>query len=93
MKRDFYAVMCKNENWSVRTLRERKKSMLFERTAISKMPEETIANEIAELRDDRKMSLDMFYGDSYMLAFLGLKDIYSEKDLENAILAAHQPEL
>ncbi len=44
----------KNENWSVRTLRERKKSMLFERTAISKMPEETIANEIAELRDDKK---------------------------------------
>lgn len=44
LKRDFYAVMCKNENWSVRTLRERKKSMLYERTAISKMPEETIAN-------------------------------------------------
>lgn len=58
--------------------------MLFERTAISKMPEATIANEIAELRDDRKMSLDMFYRDPYMLDFLGLKDIYSEKDLENA---------
>ncbi|MCI5938219.1 MAG: DUF1016 N-terminal domain-containing protein [Eubacterium sp.] len=83
LKRDFYAVMCKNENWSVRTLRERKKLMLFERTAISKMPEATIANEIAELRDDRKMSLDMFYRDPYMLDFLGLKDIYSEKDLEN----------
>ena len=87
LKRDFYAVMCKNENWSVRTLRERKKSMLFERTAISKMPEETIANEIAELRDDKKMSLDMFYRDPYMLDFLGLRDTYSEKDLENAILA------
>ena len=24
LKRDFYTVMCKNENWSVRTLRERK---------------------------------------------------------------------
>ena len=87
LKRDFYAVMCKNENWSVRTLRERKKSMLYERTAISKRPEETIANEIAELRDEKKMSLDMFYRDPYMLDFLGLKDTYSEKDLENAILA------
>jgi len=87
LKRDFYATMCKNENWSVRTLRERKKSMLYERTAISKKPEDTIANEIAELRDDRKMSLDMFYRDPYMLDFLGLKDTYSEKDLENAILA------
>lgn len=86
IKRDFYAVMCKNENWSVRALRERKKSMLYERTAISKLPEETIANEIAELRDERKMSLDMFYRDPYMLDFLGLKDTYSEKDLENAIL-------
>ncbi len=87
LKRDFYATMCKNENWSVRILRERKKSMLYERTAISKKPDETIAIEIAELRDERKMSLDMFYRDPYMLDFLGLKDTYSEKDLENAILA------
>lgn len=87
LKRDFYATMCKNEKWSVRTLRERKKSMLFEITAISKKLDETIAAEIAELRDERKMSLDMFYRDPYMLDFLGLKDTYSEKDLENAILA------
>ena len=70
--------MCMQENWSVRTLRERKKSMLYERTAISKKPEETIKNEIAELRDDGKMSLDLF---------LVLRNTYSEKDLENAILA------
>ena len=29
LKRNFYATMSKNENWSVRTLRERKKSMLY----------------------------------------------------------------
>ena len=61
--------------------------MLYERTAISKKPEETIKDEIAELRDDGKMSLDLFYRDPYMLDFLGLRDTYSEKDLENAILA------
>ena len=61
--------------------------MLYERTAISKKPEETIKNEIAELRGDGKMSLDLFYRDPYMLDFLGLRDTYSEKDLENAILA------
>lgn len=87
MKREFYAAMCKNENWSVRTLRERKKSMLYERTAISKKPDETIRNEIAELSEEKKMSVDMFYRDPYLLDFLGLKDTYSEKDLENAILA------
>lgn len=87
LKRNFYATMCKNENWSVRILRERRKSMLYERTAISRLPEETIKNEIEELRDEKKMSLDMFYRDPYMLDFLGLKDTYSEKDLENAILS------
>lgn len=87
LQRDFYAAMCKNENWSVRTLRERKKSMLYERTAISKKPEETIKKEIEELADDKKMTLDMFYRDPYILDFFGLKDTYSEKDLENAILA------
>lgn len=87
LKRNFYAAMCKNENWSVRTLRERKKSMLYERTVISKKPDETIKNEIAGLSEEKKMSVDMFYRDPYMLDFLGLKDTYSEKDLENAILA------
>lgn len=87
LKRDFYAAMCKSERWTVRTLRERKNSMLYERTAISKKPEETIRNEIEELANQDKMTPDLFYRDPYVLDFLGLKDTYSEKDLENAILA------
>ena len=86
-KRNFYAVMCSNENWSVRTLRERRKSMLFERTAISKKPEETIKKDLSSLQSENKMSPDLFYRDPYILDFLGLKNTYSEKDLENAILA------
>lgn len=61
--------------------------MLYGRTVISKKLEDTIKNEIAELRDEGKMSLDMFYRNPYMLGFLGLQDTYSEMDLENAILA------
>ena len=80
LQREFYAVMCKNENWSVRTLRERKKSMLYERTAISKKPDETIKIDIEELSEEKKMSLDMFYRDPYMLDFLGLKDTYSSSE-------------
>lgn len=87
LKRDFYATMCMKENWSVRTLRDRKSSMLYERTAISRKPEETVQNDLALLMDQDKMSLDLFYRDPYVLDFLGLKDTYSEKDLENAILA------
>lgn len=87
VKRDFYTVMYANENWSIRMLRERKQSMLFERTAISKKPEETIKNDLRQLSKENKMSLDLFYKDPYILDFLGLKDTYSERDLENAILA------
>jgi len=87
LKRDFYAAMCKNENWTVRTLRARKNSMLYERTAISRKPEETIKKDVMELMNQDKMSLDLFYRDPYVLDFLGLKDTYSERDLENAILA------
>ena len=86
VKREFYAVMCLNENWDVRTLRDRKKSMLYERTAISKRPDLTILNDLKELQDNKKMSLDLFLKDPYMLNFLDLKDTFSEKDLENAIL-------
>lgn len=85
-KREFYAVMCSNENWSVRTLRERRKSMLFERTAISKKPEETIKNDLDALQSESKMSPDLFYRDPYVLDFLGLKDAYSEKEPKNTLI-------
>lgn len=86
LKRDFYAEMCRVERWSVRTLRKKIQGMLFERTAISRMPEETIKNEIAELREEDKLTPDLVFRDTYFLDFLGLSDTFSEKDLENAIL-------
>ncbi|HEU0300898.1 MAG TPA: DUF1016 N-terminal domain-containing protein, partial [Longimicrobium sp.] len=39
LAREFYARMCVTERWSVRTLRKKIQGLLFERTAISKMPE------------------------------------------------------
>jgi len=86
LKRDFYAEMCRIERWSVRTLRSKINGMLFERTAISKKPEEIIKNEIAELRDEDKLTPDLIFQDTYFLDFLGLEGNFSEKDLENAIL-------
>ena len=87
LKRDFYATMCSNEYWSVRTLRERVASALFERTAISKKPEETIINDLQLLNNENKMTTNLFFRDPYILDFLDLKDTYSEKDLENAIIS------
>jgi hypothetical protein len=47
----FYAEMCRVERWSVRTLRERVRGMLFEHTSISRKPEEVARRELQELRE------------------------------------------
>lgn len=86
IKRKFYVIMCINENWSVRTLRERVDSALYERTAISKKPEQTIINDLKLLNDKNKMTTELFFRDPYILDFLDLKDTYNESDLENAII-------
>lgn len=86
LKRDFYISMCYNEKWSVRALRERINTMLYERTAISKKPEETIKKDLALLSQKNEMTTSLFLRDPYFLDFLELKDNYSEKDVENAIL-------
>ena len=90
LKRSFYIEMCKLEKWGTRALQERINSMLYERTAISKRPEETIKNELQQLGDGGQLTPDMVFRDPYFLDFLNLKDTYSEKDLESAILAELQ---
>jgi predicted nuclease of restriction endonuclease-like (RecB) superfamily len=86
LKREFYIEMCQLENWSVRQLAERTQSMLFERTALSKKPEETVRLELEKLRSEQTVSPDLLLKDPYVLDFLGLNDHYLEKDLEDAIL-------
>lgn len=90
LKRDFYIEICRLEHWSVRQLHERISSLLFERTAISKKPEETIRQDLKQLREQGQLSPDLTFRDPYVLDFLGLSDRYSEKDLESAILAELQ---
>ncbi len=90
LKRDFYIEMCKLEKWSVRTFQERIQSMLYERTTISKKPEQTIANDLALLKNEQQLSPDLIFRDPYFLDFLGLRDTYSEKDLETSIIVELQ---
>ena len=85
-QRDFYAEMCRVERWSTRTLREKINGMLYERTALSKKPDKLIKQELDELREQDRLTPDLVFRDPYLLDFLGLKDTYSEKDLESAIL-------
>ncbi|EPJ2932184.1 PDDEXK nuclease domain-containing protein [Pseudomonas aeruginosa] len=86
LQRDYYAQMAGAERWSVRTLRERIDSMLYERTALSQKPEETIAQELATLRDAQRMTPALVMRDPYILDFLGLRDSWQESDLEAAII-------
>lgn len=90
LKREFYIEMCKLEKWSVRTFRERVNSMLYERTAISRKPEETIKHDIQQLNENNQLTPELVFRDPYFLNFLGLKDTYSERDLEAAIIAELQ---
>jgi predicted nuclease of restriction endonuclease-like (RecB) superfamily len=86
LQREFYTEMCRLERWSVRTLQAKIQGMLFERTALSKKPEELARKELAVLRDEDRMTPDLVFRSPYFLDFLGLSDAYSEKDLENSIL-------
>ena len=86
LQRDFYAEMCRVERWSVRTLRDKIRGILYERTAISQKPEELARQELAMLRAEDRMTPDLVFRDPYLLDFLGLADTYSERDLEAAIL-------
>lgn len=86
LQRDFYAEMCRIERWSVHTLRSKIDSMLYERTALSKKPDKLIKQELAALREEDKLTPDLVFRDPYVLDFLGLKEVYSEKDIEKAIL-------
>jgi predicted nuclease of restriction endonuclease-like (RecB) superfamily len=86
LTRDFYSEMCRLERWSVRTLRKKIGSMLFERTAIAKKSDLVIQKELSTLREEDKISADLVFQDPYMLDFLKLQGAYLEKDLESAIL-------
>jgi predicted nuclease of restriction endonuclease-like (RecB) superfamily len=78
--------MCRLERWSARALADKIQGMLYERTAISRRPEALAEQALKQLRDEDRVAPNLVFRDPYILDFLGLKDTYSEKDLEAAIL-------
>ncbi|PRN01557.1 PDDEXK nuclease domain-containing protein [Aliarcobacter cryaerophilus] len=85
LQREFYIQMCCLDKWSTRVLENRIDSMLYERTALSKKPDELIFYEIEKLKEG-VVTPNMVLKDPYVLDFLELNDRYLEKDLEDAIL-------
>lgn len=90
LARQFYMEMCRLEHWNTRTLDAKIDGQLYERTAISRRPEDVIKAELEKVKDENELVPDMVFRSSYFLDLLGLPDIFSESDLENAILTQIQ---
>jgi len=82
-KRTFYENLSLKEHWSVRQLDRQVQAMLYERTALSKRKQIVLAkaneNQVITRPEDEVK-------DAYVLDFLGLKNEYSESDLEDALI-------
>ena len=87
LQREFYLTLAASGRWGRDRLRKEIDGMLFERTAISGKPEEFIKKELSTLRDDNVMSPDLVFKSPYFLEFTGLKGMYSEKSLEDCLVA------
>ena len=87
LQRDYYFTLASANRWSVRQLRKEIDGMLYERTALSSKPEEVVKQELTNVRDNKVVSPDVVFKSPYFLEFTGLKGMYSEKDLEDSLVA------
>ena len=87
LQREFYLTLAASERWSIRQLRKEIDSMLYERTAIATKPDELIKQELTELRESNVLTPDLVFKSPYFLEFTGLKGMYSEKSLEDSLVA------
>ncbi|MDZ4170453.1 MAG: PDDEXK nuclease domain-containing protein [Coriobacteriia bacterium] len=91
-QREFYATSAACEHWSVRTLRERIASRLYERTLAAVGSEDALQAQMAALdqagdgASEAVTSSAILLRDPYVLDFLGLPSEHSEAELEDAIL-------
>ena len=90
LARSFYMEMCRIEHWDTRTLDMKIDTQLYERTAISRRPEEVIKKELLNVKENNILIPDLVFRSSYLFDILGFPDVFSEKDLENAILSQIQ---
>ena len=86
LKRQFYMEMTRIEHWDTRTLDKKIDGLLYERTALSRKPEELIKQELHQLQTTNTLTPDIVFRSSYFFDAIGLSETYAEKDLEDAIL-------
>lgn len=83
--RRFYETEALRGGWSVRQLDRQINSQFYERTALSRNKAAMLAKGQKALLEDR-VTPEEEVKDPYVLEFLGLKDEYSESDLEEALI-------
>ena len=83
--RTFYETEALRGGWSVRQLDRQINSQFYERTALSRNKAAMLSKAEKALPDDRVHPAEEIK-DPFVLEFLGLKDEYSESDLEEALI-------
>lgn len=83
--RRFYETEAFRGGWSVRQLDRQIASLFYERTALSKNKANMLTKGAKPGPEDR-VSTEEEIRDPYVLEFLGLKDEYSESDLEEGLI-------
>ena len=83
--REFYETEALAGGWTVRQLKRQIDSQFYERTALSRNKEAMLLRGRQPEPGDLTAP-EMEFKDPYLLEFLGLKDEYSESDLEEALI-------
>lgn len=83
--RRFYEAEALRSGWTVRQLARQINSMYYERTALSKDKAAMLSRGAASTLTD-KSTAEEAIKEPFVLEFLGLKDEYSEADLEDALI-------
>jgi len=84
--RSFYETEALRGGWSVRQLRRQIGTLFYERTAMSRNKVAMLEKGGAKKAEDA-VTPDEEVKDPFVLEFLGLKDEYSESDLEEALIS------
>ena len=82
--RTFYETEALRGDWSVRQLDRQINSLFYERTALSRDKAKVLKKGAAAKREDT-IAPEEEIKDPYILEFLGLKDEYSESEIEEAL--------
>jgi hypothetical protein len=68
LKRKFYLEMTRIERWDTRKLDEKIDSLLYERTALSRKPEELLEQELQQIQETNLLTPDVVFRSSYFLS-------------------------